>query len=1697
MSKLQRLRDNIAAIKEALMGGDDKNVLSKYTGFGGLGFVLNPLDRKAWTKTDMECYEDTVRLHEVLSAASSDEREYNAWVESLKASTLTAYYTPEVLITEAMNTICGQDTGLVLKNILDPAAGSHGKFALIAGYDALNNHFYHPTDKYINYSEFKFTAYEKDLLSGLILRRSLTQECFDVRVAGFETIPASELGKYDLVATNVPFGDIRVFDPDYTNSKSQVRRDAAKMIHKYYVLKGLDCLREGGVLAYIITSNYLNRDSEQLGEALKQARLIGAYRLANNLFKESGTEVGTDLLVMQKDSQRGELTEEETMLLTQYEDGGCPTNMYFTCYPEHVIATAWTVDTDAYGKRAFVYKHRDGVQGIAQQLGEVLAKDLASGFRFQASGDDGKQERKSEKTKEEREAEYKAKFLKTAQARRMKEIYDCYRRLYDYEAKEMQENTELRKELNRLYDEYEKAYGPFGAMAVTHAGRCKVEAVSKELLSLEVFDKRWRKADIFERPVAFSTDEMHSVADSHEALAQSLNDYGKPDVRYMAALTGKSEEEICDELDGEIYYNPLSEEWEIKARFISGNVIEKIDAILQKYGFTGPDSDISKYRDNDITTTNPTERQVRKSLAALQAAIPEPIPFDDLDFNLGERWVDTKIYEDFASEFFSMAGNDYGAKVEVTVKYDRNLDQYACASDRGNEKIYTQYAVSSEASQSLNGMNLLVHALQNSCPKMMKYRRDERGRKIQIGKGGSYAKDEDPEATQKANTLIEEIRQGYQDWLLRQPKELRDGLAEKYNRLFNCHVKPQFDGSHQRFPGIDWAGLEAKYGIPQPVYKDGKKVSGGLYKSQEDCIWMLTMNGGGICDHEVGSGKTLIMCLAAHEMKRLGFCHKPMIIGLKANVAAIAETYMTAYPKARVLYAKHADYAGKERENFFNRMKNNDWDVVIMSHDQFGFIPQSDEVQADVIREELNHLNESLSALYGSYDSVSSRLKRGLEKKKANLAAKLQGLLRSIEKRKADVVDFRMMGIDHIFIDESHQFKNLGFTTRHDRVAGLGNSEGSKRAYNLLMAIRTIQQRTGRDLGATFLSGTTITNSLTELYSLFRYLRPKAMAKQGITCFDAWAAIFTRKTQEYEFGLTNQIVLKERFRYFIKVPELAQFYNEITDYRTAKDVGIERPEKYARLMHIEPTPDQEEFIHTLMKFAETGDFKLIGINNPTKQQEMAKMLYATDLARKMSLDMRLIDPSYSDHPRSKASMCAKMVAQYYHKFEDVKGTQMIFSDLSTWQNDGKFNIYEEIKRKLVEDYGIPANEIRFIQEARCDTKKKRLINEVNDGDVRILFGSTSMLGTGVNAQQRVVAVHHLDTPWRPSDLEQRDGRAVRKGNVVARDYGDNKVDVIIYAVKRSLDAYKFNLLHCKQTFIQQLKQGQLGKRTLDEGSMDEKGNMNFAEYMAILSGNTDLLERAKLDKKIAALEVERKNFHRDQRQAEERRDRLQKDVERLKQDVLDAQADQQQFDAQKQLGEQGEVLNALVLDGFSVPDGSAVGSPDYEKAIGERLWRIEQTARTQGVRLKVGSLYGFDLLVKTNEQIIRDADGNESMEYTNLFSLQGQRILHTVNNGKLSHLSARLAAEYALRCLQELPRRIADWQRWIADNNVTIRQLGELLKQTWPKEDELRRAKADLAKLDRKINAEMNGKKSNDGSEGNASESDGGLKQAA
>ena len=376
---------------------------------------------------------------------------------------------------------------------------------------------------------------------------------------------------------------------------------------------------------------------------------------------------------------------------------------------------------------------------------------------------------------------------------------------------------------------------------------------------------------------------------------------------------------------------------------------------------------------------------------------------------------------------------------------------------------------------------------------------------------------------------------------------------------------------------------------------------------------------------------------------------------------------------------------------------------------------------------------------------ISRGMLKGLEKRKQTLEVKLRDLQDSITERKDDAVAFKMMGIDHLLVDESHLFKNLMFNTRHDRVSGLGNPDGSQRALNMLFAIRTIQERSGKDLGATFLSGTTISNSLTELYLLFKYLRPQALEKQGINSFDAWAAVFAKKSTDYEFSVTNEIIQKERFRTFIKVPELASFYAEICDFRTAKDIGIDRPDKNEILHNIPPTPEQEDFIKRLMEFAKTGNATVLGREPLSEREGKAKMLIATDYARKMSLDLRMIDPAYEDHVDNKASHCAKMLAQYYQRFDAVKGTQFVFSDLGTYKA-GEWNVYSEIKRKLVEDYHIPSHEIRFIQECKNKRAKKAMVEAINRGEIRIIFGSTSMLGTGVNAQQRAVAIHHLDTP---------------------------------------------------------------------------------------------------------------------------------------------------------------------------------------------------------------------------------------------------------------------------------------------------------------------------------------------------------------
>ncbi len=1205
-------------------------------------------------------------------------------------------------------------------------------------------------------------------------------------------------------------------------------------------------------------------------------------------------------------------------------------------------------------------------------------------------------------------------------------LSETYQQLYNYEAETHEPSEHLREHLNQYYDEFVEKYGNLNEKK--NVKFILMDANGRDALALERSENgKFVKADIFDHPVSFAIDEVTSVDTPMEALSASLNKFGAINLDYMTGLVDMSEENLIQSLEGHIYYNPLLENYEIKDRFIAGNVVQKAEDVRawidreeeRIKGFPGYDG------------IEPYIAMAQDSLKALEEATPRKITFDELDFNFGERWIPTGIYSAYIS-------NLYGTDIKIA--YSSSMDEYSCEAQRKNMKIWEEFCVRGYY-RTYDGISLLKHALHNTVPDIKKSAgKDENGHDIKVP---------DSEAIQLANTKIDEIRNGFADWLEAQSPEFKEKLSDLYNRKFNCFVRPQYDGSHQTFPDLNMKMLGDRYGIHS------------VYQSQKDCVWMLLQNGGGICDHQVGTGKTLTMCMAAHEMKRLGLAHKPMIIGMKANVADIAMTYMSAYPNAKILYADEKSFKADNRVAFFNKMKNNDYDCIIMSHDQFGKIPQSPEIQQEILQAELDSVEENLEVVRQQGHDVSRAMLKGLIKRKENLTAKIATIQYQMEQSRDNVVDFKQMGIDHIFVDESQNYKNLMFNTRHTRVAGLGKADGSQRSLNLLYAIRTIQERTGKDLGATFLSGTTISNSLTELYLLFKYLRPNELERQDIRSFDAWAAIFAKKTTDFEFSVTNNLIQKERFRYFIKVPELAAFYNEITDYRTAEDVGVDRPEKHEILQNIPPTAQQEEFIEKLMKFAESGDATILGRSPLSDTEEKAKMLIATDYARKMALDLRLVDPSYGDDPNNKASHCAKMIAEYYRRYDAQKGTQFVFSDLGTYK-PGEWNVYSEIKRKLIEDYGIPAHEIRFIQECKTERSRKAVIEAMNSGDVRVLFGSTTMLGTGVNAQRRAVAVHELECPWRPSDLEQREGRAIRAGNEIAKLYADNKVDVIIYAVEKSLDSYKFNLLHCKATFIAQLKSGAMGARTIDEGSMDEKNGMNFSEYMAILSGNTDLLEKAKLEKRIAALESERKSFNKGIGDSRFRLQTISHDIANNEAAIGRMKEDAARYASVVQRDKDGNPVNSLTIDTCHLSD---------EKNMGIHLQGLAMKTDTHGQYQRIGEVYGFPISIISERNLV---DGKETVQ--NRFVVEGN-YKYKFNNGFIAMSDTHAACMNFVNALEKIPGIIEQYEERTARLKTDVPQLEAIVAKQWGNEDELKQLKSELAALDRKITAELAPKK--------------------
>jgi N12 class adenine-specific DNA methylase len=1732
-SKKSHLARNVQIVKQLLSlerlgqrpAPEQLSLLREYSGFGALKCVLLPAeseaDRRRWPKSEQELFPLVQELHRAIRASTESEDAYRAHIDSIKSSVLTAFYTPAEVVKAIAAAL--SMAGVEAQRILDPSAGV-GQFV---------------EDFKAAFPQSSIVACEKDIITGKILRRLYPGE--EVHVSGFEALPLGGGEAFDVAASNIPFGDIAVPDPGFSLSKDPARRQAARHIHSYFFLKGMDALREGGLMAFITSQGVADAPGNQpiREHLMRSANLISALRLPSGVFSENaGTEVGSDVIVLQKDTRKTALSEAERMFIevTQTK-AGAGINRYIYSR-SNLIFTDVRQGTDAYGKPAALLTHSGGAAGVAEALRERLARDLAKrlsidlyrqhapqpqpqpqpsqpqpqpqpsqpqpqpsqaqaseplltlydllgfspGERSQVSrarrkgarptadpaqqalplfgqpraaapaaatlptpppsppsppkpvryaGKVAEHHRPGSLAKSERGGvgvlgadRRSGGFTFTPLAFQGKEeaekaalyvdVRDAYYALYATEQLTQTENRAARERLNALYDEFTERFGALGsrgnrALIDMDAGRAEVLAVER------MEGKKRVKSDIFYRPVAFAP--RTAAASPEEALLASLDRCNEVDIGFIAQALGAPEEEAVRLLEGKIFRNPLCKAgYEIAGRFLSGNIAEKVDALT---GFA---------------RANGESEPLAKSIAALRSVLPERIPFELLEFNFGERWMPARVYEAFATHLF---------KVPTRVRYLAEADEFTVSAEGYSPEVHSRYSVHA-GGRRYGGEQLMRCALHDATPAITKV----------ITVNGEERRVPDAQAIQRVGAKVEEIRAAFTAWLSAQPQALKDEIADTYNRKFNGFVKANYDGAHQSLPGLSFARMKYK----------------SLYASQKNAVWMLKQNGGGIIDHEVGGGKTMIMCCAAHEMRRLGLAHRPMIIGLKANVQAIAETYRDAYPDAKILYPGKNDFSKDNREAFIHKVKNNEWDCVILTHEQFGAIPQPLRVQRGLLREELRAAEDGLRVAAGESGAGKAQL-RGLERRKASIEAKLAAVSRKLEERRDGVPDFEALGVDHLFVDESHQFKNLTFATRHDRVAGLGNSSGSGRALNLLYAIRTIQGRTGRDLGATFLSGTTITNSLTELYLIFKYLRPRALEAQDIRSFDAWAAVYAKKTADYEFSVTNEVVQKERFRHFIKVPELASFYSEVTDFKTAADIGLDRPEKNEILYNIPPTPEQEAFTQRLIRFAKSGDATLLGRPPLSEGEEAAKMLIATNYARKMSLDMRLVGKEYGAGAAGKISHCAGNVAEYYQKFSAQKGTQFVFSDLGTHKS-GEWSVYGELKQQLV-DRGIPEKEIRFVHEAATDKQREEMFSAMSSGEIRVLIGSTQKLGTGVNAQERAVAVHHLDTPWRPSDLEQRNGRAVRTGNEVAKIFNGNKVDVFIYATERTLDAYKFNLLQSKQTFISQIKSRRLGCRSLDEGSIDEASGMSFAEYVAVLSGDTDLLKKAKLVKRVAALESERAGFYQERHRAGRQAEEIGKGVEANAAAVARLKADWQLFQAMRQ-------KHPGDLPRLSRAPAEAAGSPPVEE-VARQLHGIGKAARTGGAYQPIGALYGgaFTLLVKT------EAAAGGGLAFTeNRFYVERPQtgIKYSYNHGVLAQDPEKACANFA-NALGRIPEIIEGYEHKSAELARPLPVLQEMAGRGWPKEAELQQLKRELAALEADIGKKLEATEAADAAE--------------
>lgn len=1363
----EKFRNNMAAInllheleiENRLATPEEQEVLSRYVGWGGLSMAFDE-HNAAWAEEFKELY------------ASLSPEEYRAAMES----TLTAFYTPPVVIKAMYDAL--DRLGFSQGNILEPSCGTGNFFGLLP--ESMQNS--------------KLHGVEIDSLTGRIAKQ-LYQKA-NIAIEGFEKTNLPD-DHFDVVLGNVPFGEIRVNDSRYNAQKF--------LIHDYFFAKALDKVRAGGVVMFITSKGTMDKASPEVRKYIAQrAELLGAIRLPDNTFKaNAGTEVTSDILILQKRDRVMDIEPDWVHLGTDGE--GVTMNSYFVEHPEMVLGEM-KMESTRFGTFEPVCKARkdiplsellsNAVQRINGEIPEldngvdeisdeqelsVPADPNVRNFSFTLV--DGRVYFR------ENDRMHPASVSMTAENRikGLIQIRDCVRKLIEYQTEDYPEEM-IRTEqenLNRLYDAYTAKYG-----LINSRGNYLAFASDESyflLCSLEVLDDEGnfkRKADMFTKRTIKPHREVTSVETASEALALSIGEKARVDLPYMEQLTGKTQAELVQDLQGVIFKVPNSEPVSYVAadEYLSGNVRNKLTVA-------------------ELAAKNDPELAV--NVEALKKVIPKDLSAAEISVRLGATWIPQEDIQRFVMELLTPSSYAAGRlKVRYTpINGDWFIENKS--SDMGNVKADSTYGT-----KRASAYRIIEDTLNLRDTRIFDYVYDEHGNK----KAVFNAKE-----TTAAQAKQEVIKQAFQDWIWKDP-ERRNRLVRYYNDTFNSVRPREYDGSHITFGGIS----------PEIT----------LRPHQVNAIAHILYGGNTLLAHKVGAGKTFEMVAAAQESKRLGLCQKSMFVVPNHLVGQWASEYLRLYPSANILVTTKQDFETGNRKKFCGRIATGDYDAVIIGHSQFEKIPMSIERQREQLEKQLDDIERGIDDVQASKGEQFT-VKQLMKTRKA-IKTKLEKL--NDTKRKDTVIDFEQLGVDRLFIDESHFYKNLYLYTKMRNVGGIAQTEAQK-SSDLFMKCRYLDEITG-NRGTVFATGTPVSNSMVELYSVQRYLQYDTLAQNGLQHFDSWASTFGETVTALELAPegTNYRA-KTRFAKFYNLPELMQMFREVADIQTADMLKLPVPKVNYHNIKTKPSEIQTEMVASLAKRAEKVRARLVEPN-------IDNMLKITNDGRKLALDQRMIDPTLPYDPDSKVNACVDNVYRIWEEHADTKATQLVFCDLSTPKNDGTFNVYDDMREKLIAR-GIPAEQIRFIHEATTDAQKKELFGKVRSGEVRVLFGSTPKMGAGTNVQDRLIAIHNLDCPWRPSDLEQRQGRIERQGNMFP------EVEVYRYVTEQTFDAYLYQLVESKQKFISQIMTSKSPVRSAED--VDEVA-LSFAEVKMLATGDARFKEKMDLDIQVSKLRVLKQSY---------------------------------------------------------------------------------------------------------------------------------------------------------------------------------------------------------------------------------------------